>query len=307
MHLSQVVGLKRLAPYRDDGGLGRPNYGKLHELRASQGAKKPATKQSKAARVLGNSLFRQQEDAGSTDPAHQDLEYAEPHLGAADHEDAGAAYGQAEQDEYANMDNHELPQIRHSEGQQQAAQVLQTGVKKKRKRTAGAYGKQGGSSSAAEPAVTAHVHANGTAHSTAAAGIRTNEQRPTNQRRKRREGSSPAHAEMPSAEVSTQSGVPGHGKKAEAGAAQAHAQSAADAAWQHRLSTYQQPALQRGAAAPAPASKHPHKGSSKAGKASDVSMQASAGNAEAALSKAQKRNARRARLRFEKQGQHAQS
>ena len=30
--LNQVVGMKRLAPYRDDGGVTRPNYGKLREL-----------------------------------------------------------------------------------------------------------------------------------------------------------------------------------------------------------------------------------------------------------------------------------
>jgi protein KRI1 len=30
--LNQVVGMKRLAPYREDGGLTRPNYGKLREL-----------------------------------------------------------------------------------------------------------------------------------------------------------------------------------------------------------------------------------------------------------------------------------
>ena len=30
--LNQVVGMKRLAPYRDDGGATRPNYGKLREL-----------------------------------------------------------------------------------------------------------------------------------------------------------------------------------------------------------------------------------------------------------------------------------
>lgn len=30
--LNQVVGMKRLAPYREDGGLTRPNYHKLREL-----------------------------------------------------------------------------------------------------------------------------------------------------------------------------------------------------------------------------------------------------------------------------------
>ena len=30
--LNQVVGMKRLAPYREDGGATRPNYGKLREL-----------------------------------------------------------------------------------------------------------------------------------------------------------------------------------------------------------------------------------------------------------------------------------
>ena len=38
--LNQVVGLKRIAPYRPDEGLVRPNYGKLHELKAgAKGAK----------------------------------------------------------------------------------------------------------------------------------------------------------------------------------------------------------------------------------------------------------------------------
>lgn len=33
--LNQVVGMKRLAPYREDGGATRPNYGKLRELQVS--------------------------------------------------------------------------------------------------------------------------------------------------------------------------------------------------------------------------------------------------------------------------------
>ena len=38
--LNQVIGLKRIAPYRPDEGLVRPNYGKLHELKAgAKGAK----------------------------------------------------------------------------------------------------------------------------------------------------------------------------------------------------------------------------------------------------------------------------
>lgn len=39
--LNQVVGMKKLAPYREDGGIVRPNYSKLRDLqvllRPSQG------------------------------------------------------------------------------------------------------------------------------------------------------------------------------------------------------------------------------------------------------------------------------
>ena len=34
--LNQVVGMKKLAPYREDGGMARPNFGKLRELKKQQ-------------------------------------------------------------------------------------------------------------------------------------------------------------------------------------------------------------------------------------------------------------------------------
>ena len=43
--LNQVVGMKKLAPYREDGGLSRPNFGKLRELKQQQPVQK-ATRHS---------------------------------------------------------------------------------------------------------------------------------------------------------------------------------------------------------------------------------------------------------------------
>jgi len=40
--LNQVVGMKKLAPYREDGGVARPNFGKLRELKKQQPVQKAA-------------------------------------------------------------------------------------------------------------------------------------------------------------------------------------------------------------------------------------------------------------------------
>ena len=81
-----MIGLKRIAPYRPDEGLVRPNYGKLHELKAlAKGAK--GSKRREAAQgelqagvrgAKGSKLPGQQGPAqpspgkGHTNPAHRE-------------------------------------------------------------------------------------------------------------------------------------------------------------------------------------------------------------------------------------------
>ena len=90
--LNQVVGLKRIAPYRPDEGLVRPNYGKLHELKAgakgARGSKRrePAQRelQAGAKGAKGSKLQGQQGPAqptpwtAHTDPAHREEGSAKP-------------------------------------------------------------------------------------------------------------------------------------------------------------------------------------------------------------------------------------
>ena len=90
--LNQVIGLKRIAPYRPDEGLVRPNYGKLHELKAgAKGAKgskrrEPAQGelQAGAKRAKGSKLKGQQGLAQPTpwtshsNPVHREADSAKP-------------------------------------------------------------------------------------------------------------------------------------------------------------------------------------------------------------------------------------
>ena len=90
--LNQVIGLKRIAPYRPDEGLVRPNYGKLHELKAlAKGAKGSKRReavqgdlQAGAKGAKGSKLQGQQERAqptpwkAHTSPAHREEGNAKP-------------------------------------------------------------------------------------------------------------------------------------------------------------------------------------------------------------------------------------
>ena len=76
--LNQVIGMRKLAPYRDDGGLARPNYGKLREVKQQAEA---ATRQ----RRIGFKRRKPTEEAGppptdvkdsSTQSDHESLRVA---------------------------------------------------------------------------------------------------------------------------------------------------------------------------------------------------------------------------------------
>ncbi len=67
--LNQVVGMKKLAPYREDGGVARPNFGKLRELKMQQPLQKAAR-----TRANGPKRSKQNQQSNRTVEADADAQ-----------------------------------------------------------------------------------------------------------------------------------------------------------------------------------------------------------------------------------------
>ena len=306
----QVIGLKRLAPYRDDGGAARPNYGKLRELRAGGGggaSKDPAEPSGKLHRLPGRHPGRR--TALVVTPPHH------PERDAVD----GLAHDTskpAAPDTVAVGLSHDTAHV--PVDQAQTVKAPQAGTSRPRKRhrkaTAGAYGGgdpqshlgPGQETESGAAAVRAAAPAGREAEtSLAAAGPVAG-----NPKRKAK-GEAPGvstpagnHAAMQGHADASQD-VGGPPASSHSAAAKSTANLPRDLptpsrhadVLQRRLQTYQQPAaLSRGEGGASGKGTKRSKGRDKAlPRAASPTR-----TVQAAQSKAQKRNARRARIRQEK-------
>lgn len=301
----QVVGLKRLAPYRDDAGLSRPNFGKLRELRALHSSKlaRSSAKGNKASKVKQPRMPLAPEEPLAEQAAEQ-LAAQQPPSADADAAAANESYpaevDAAEHEAHAKQGGQRPSRLREGDG------VVQNGLRKRRRKkgTAGAFGR----STAVGPTDEATEHM-------------------PEQGQRNNEGGSPEQSSlhtMPIAKPHVAQGksVPGKDgtrkrrKTSSLPAAAVHdsnqhaaaeepvqSQEAADAqALERRRKTYEQPFLvkQPGQSDQSRHKRHKQREADQSPlSGSPVSQQEADGTS--GLSKAQKRNARRARIRQEKQ------